>query len=174
MNLLELAYTTDRHNDWLSMAHKLGAGHYAEDIVQEMYIKLYELPDPQRILDSKNSKALVGYFVYLIIRNMIYNYNKVKNKITKVDLDEVQCEYLEYDYDVDNDIELKLSVVESELKKFSWYDKGIFDLYHTQGLSIRKLSKHSHISASSIFNTLKNGNEKIKQAYNKAKKEGTK
>ena len=156
------------------MAHKLGAGDYAEDIVQEMYIKLYELPDPKRILDSKNSKALVGYFVYLIIRNMIYNYNKVKNKITKVDIDEVESEYTEYDYDADTDFELKLLIVETEIEKFRWYDQKIFDLYHNEGLSIRKLSKHSHISSSSIFNTLKNGNEKIKQAYNKAKKESTK
>lgn len=170
MNLLELAYTTDRHKDWLAMAIKLGAGNYAEDVVQEMYIKLYELPDPQRILDSKNSKALVGYFVYLIIRNMIYNYNKVNNKIIKVDLENIECNYLEYDHDADADFELKLSVVKTEIEKLHWYDQKIFDLYHNEGLSIRKLSKHSHISASSIFNTLKNGNTKIKQAYNKAKK----
>ena len=174
MNLLELAYTTNRHKDWLAMAHQLGAGHYAEDIVQEMYIKLYELPDPQRILDSKNSQELVGYFVYLIIRNMIYNYNKVKNKITKVDIEQVEYEYIEYDYEFDNEVEFKLFVVETELKKLHWYDQKIFDLYHNEGLSIRKLSKHTKISASSIFNTLKNGNTKIKQAYNKAKKESTK
>lgn len=174
MNLLELPYTTDRHKDWLAMAHKLGAGDYAEDIVQEMYIKLYELPDPQRILDSKNSKALVGYFVYLIIRNMIYNYNKVNNKIIKVDLDNIEFNYLEYDHDADADFELKLSVVKTEIEKLHWYDQKIFDLYHNEGLSIRKLSKHSHISASSIFNTLKNGNTKIKQAYSKAKKKSTK
>ena len=33
------------HNEWLKMAHKFGAGDYAEDIVQEMYIPSPNTPN---------------------------------------------------------------------------------------------------------------------------------
>jgi len=50
----------------------------------------------------------------------------------------------------------------------------LFELYHNEGLSIRKLSKETRISASSIFNTLTNAKSKINEAYNEANKESTK
>jgi hypothetical protein len=64
MNLLEIPYTTSRHNDWIVMAKNLGAGHYSEDIVQEMYIKLSQIKNPERLIDKENPNQIVGFYVY--------------------------------------------------------------------------------------------------------------
>lgn len=164
MNLLELEYTTKRHKDWVSMAQSFGAGSFAEDVVQEMYLKLATISNPERILYKGDE--LNGFYIYVIIKNLVYDLHRVKKQVTLVSLDEIKnLTFKEYDPSLDNDFEEKIKLIETEVEGWHWYDKQLFKLYHHKEMSIRKLSKETKISTSSIFNTLKNGKEKIKQVH---------
>ena len=58
------------------MAHSFGAGDYAEDIVQEMYIRLNKyVEDPERIMYKDEPNKL---FVWVTLRNMVRNFQNKK------------------------------------------------------------------------------------------------
>ena len=44
-----------------------------------------------------------------------------------------------------------------------WYDKKIFNIHFYKQMSMRKISRETKISLSSIFNTLSNGKKKIRE-----------
>lgn len=158
MKVSNFEYATKRHKDWLSMAHKLGAGDFAEDVVQEMYLKLLELKNPEKIM--YNQTELNGFYIYIIIKNLVYDLKKAQTKYTMVSVDEVinLCDDSPED---EHEFMLKIETLNNETEKWYWYDKMLFNIYHSTGMSIRKLSQETNISASSIFNTLKVCKEKI-------------
>ena len=171
MKLLDIAYTTERHKDWVQMASNLGAGHYAEDIVQEMYIKLSQIKNPERLIDKKNPNQIVGFYVYTIIRSLIVDLQRIQKRTQMVSIESIRAlKASDVDMEFEAEFTKKLDAVEQAKDQMNWYDLKLFELYHNEGLSIRKLSKETRISASSIFNTLRNAKSEIQQAYDKAKK----
>jgi RNA polymerase sigma factor (sigma-70 family) len=171
MNLLEIPYTTSRHNDWIVMAKNLGAGHYSEDIVQEMYIKLSQIKNPERLIDKENPNQIVGFYVYTIIRSLIVDLQRIQKRTQMVSIESIRAlKASEIDLEFETEFTKKLDAVEQAKDQMNWYDLKLFELYHNEGLSIRKLSKETRISASSIFNTLRNAKIEIHEAYDKAKK----
>ena len=170
MKLLEIAYTTERHKDWVQMATNLGAGHYAEDIVQEMYIKLSQIKNPERLIDKKNPNQIVGFYVYTIIRSLIVDLQRIQKRTQMVSIESIRAlKASDVDMEFEAEFTKKLDAIEQVKDQMNWYDLKLFELYHNEGLSIRKLSKETRISASSIFNTLRNAKSEINEAY-KAKK----
>ena len=170
MKLLEIAYTTERHKDWVQMATNLGAGHYAEDIVQEMYIKLSQIKNPERLIDKKNPNQIVGFYVYTIIRSLIVDLQRIQRRTQMVSIESIRAlKASDVDMEFEAEFTKKLDAIEQAKDQMNWYDLKLFELYHNEGLSIRKLSKETRISASSIFNTLRNAKSEIHEAY-KAKK----
>jgi RNA polymerase sigma factor (sigma-70 family) len=166
MKLLEIAYTTERHKDWVQMATNLGAGHYAEDIVQEMYIKLSQIKNPERLIDKKNPNQLVGFYVYTIIRSLIVDLQRIQKRTQMVSIESIRAlKASDVDMEFEAEFNKKLDAVEQAKDEMNWYDLKLFELYHNEGLSIRKLSKETRISASSIFNTLRNAKSEIHEAY---------
>lgn len=160
MKANQIQYAIKRHQDWLSMARKLGADDYCEDVVQEMYLKLLELKNLDIIM--YNETELNGFYIYVIIKNLVFDLNKAKSKYQMVSIDEVlniqQDENLiEYEHSFIQ----KIETLKNETEKWYWYDKMLFNIYHSTGMSIRKLSQETNISASSIFNTLKVCKQKI-------------
>ena len=171
MKLLDIAYTTERHKDWVQMATNLGAGHYAEDIVQEMYIKLSQIKNPERLIDKKNPNQIVGFYVYTIIRSLIVDLQRIQKRTQMVSIESIRAlKASDVDMEFETEFTKKLDAVEQAKDQMNWYDLKLFELYHNEGLSIRKLSKETRISASSIFNTLRNAKSEIHEAYDKAKK----
>ena len=171
MKLLDIAYTTERHKDWVQMATNLGAGHYAEDIVQEMYIKLSQIKNPERLIDKKNPNQIVGFYVYTIIRSLIVDLQRIQKRTQMVSIESIRAlKASDVDMEFEAEFTKKLDAVEQAKDQMNWYDLKLFELYHNEGLSIRKLSKETRISASSIFNTLRNAKSEIHEAYDKAKK----
>ena len=166
MKLLEIAYTTERHKDWVQMASNLGAGHYAEDIVQEMYIKLSQIKNPERLIDKKNPNQIVGFYVYTIIRSLIVDLQRIQKRTQMVSIESIRAlKASDVDMEFEAEFTKKLDAIEQAKDQMNWYDLKLFELYHNEGLSIRKLSKETRISASSIFNTLRNAKSEINEAY---------
>jgi len=155
--------------------------HLVEDIVQEMYLRMYKYVEtPDKILFENNE--INTYYIYVTLRNMYIDYNKVKQRIPMVyevvDLDDpalVNYDVVEYELlmkDLVDDIW-------SEVDSWYWYDQKMFRVYMETQLSMRDISRETTISLRSIFNTIKNGKQRIKdkfeadyQAHKKVTQEG--
>lgn len=160
------------HDDWIRLALSLGAGSMAQDIVQDMYIKVIEKYDdqPEKII---RDGRLNTYFIYVVLRNMIFDEHRKKAKDVVMYLDKNVQDWMNqipdtpYNYQQDADIELRLECAQEEIKNWHWYNQKLWNTYHQQNITMRKLSKETTISLSSIFNTIKNGRQSIKKAYKK-------
>lgn len=172
MELLELLAT--KHKDWVRMVRSFGCPeHLAEDMVQEMYLRLHRYSvEPEKIMykDEVNT-----FFVYVTLRNLWVDYTKVKKRIEFFD----QAPKDTYgQYYPSQEVELQELVEEiwKEVKSWHWYDEKLFSIYVQTEMSMRDLSKETKISLRSIFNTIKNGKERIqtscKEAYDSYKEAG--
>ena len=167
--LLEIL--ADKHDHWINEAKNLGAGDFAADIVQEMYVRLYiYVDDPKRIMYDVDE--INTFYVYITLRNMVSSLHKSQMRFKIVrgqEMDRLCAEIADDEYNVedDEDFEHKIQMIHKEVKKWHWYDRQMWELYYNSELSIRKLAKETKISTSSIFNTLKNGKEKIRKKHTK-------
>jgi RNA polymerase sigma factor (sigma-70 family) len=152
------------------MARSFGANKdVAEDLVQEMYLRLYDYVDNvDRIM--YNEKEVNTFFVYVTLRNLYGYLMKAKSRITIVEIDELSDELLFEEANIEAEhrmVELYDQIWES-VDDWHWYDKKLFDIYHNGDMSIRKLSEETNISARSIWNTLDNGRKRIQEAHKEA------
>lgn len=166
MTVLDLL--AKHHNEWLKMAHKFGAGNYAEDIVQEMYIRLNKyIETPERIMYKNQPNKL---FVWVTLRNMVRTYQKKSDLlIYSGDMVEYDVEEEQYDTVEAEGFERLIDKVWEIMEDQHWYDQKMFEIYHTTDMSMRDIEKETGISLFSIFDTLRKSKEyvyeKIKEDY---------
>tara|TARA_R110002124_G_C8932590_1_gene512138 strand:- start:1506 stop:2078 length:573 start_codon:yes stop_codon:yes gene_type:complete len=168
------------HKEWVQIAKNLGAKDYAEDIVQESYLKIIKYADNKNVYSNgKYSKA----YMYFTIRSVFLNYIKLKNKVHKIQIEEfykdeefteIQAKYIER-FTSSNDLNKEdafwrlCEKMDNELNTWHWYDKSIYELYRDTDLSIRGMASETKISPVNIFHTLKKGKnimrDKFKEDY---------
>jgi RNA polymerase sigma factor (sigma-70 family) len=155
----------EKHIDWIKMVQSFGCDpNLAEDIVQEMYLRLYKyVNDPERIMYGKEVNT---YFVYITLRNMYNTIKKMQSKVSFVSIDEVAEELIfeETNYEEFESFDHLINNIWEDVEDWHWYDKKLFEIYHKSPMSIRTIAEETKISARSIFNTLKNGRERIQGA----------
>lgn len=146
-----------RHDEWVAMAKTLNAP-APEDLVQDMYLRIHRyVKDPERIMYGEQVNT---FFVFVTLRNL--NNTQIKNnKYTPLEFDlqapqdDMQLE------EAFNDLFEKLW---TEVASWHWYDRKLFEYYHNNPkATIQKIADQSNISARSIWNTLNNGKQKIKE-----------
>lgn len=160
-----LALVAKQHKEWIRIVKSLGEYDYSEDIVQEAYIALSKYSSEEKII--KNGSVNRGY-MYFTLRSLTFQFYNKKRKINKVSLDDYH-----YNIEIPSDdnienieaFEKVCNLIDQESDKWHWYDKKLFDLYKDTDLSIRKIAAVTHISWVSIFNTLKNCKQKIKDKH---------
>ena len=102
--------------------------------------------------------------MYFTLRTTYYLFYNQKKKVRKVSIDDGILQLIQSDNIKENDAYNKIcQKVDDELENWHWYDKKLFILYRDSGLSIRKLAAETKISWVSIFNTLKNAKNIIKE-----------
>ena len=158
-----LKIVAEQHSEWIKIVHSFGEYNYAEDLVQEMYLALIKYAKPEKII--KDGKANRGY-VFFTLRSIFYQYYNKKKKINKVSLD--NDEYLiqipdDTDYQEQEAFYKICKMIDQEAETWHWYDRKLFKLYRDTDLSIRKIAEVTSISWVSIFNTLKNCKEELKE-----------
>ena len=150
------------HDDYVRMVRSMGEDFYAEDIVQEFYIKLSKYCKVEQIL-RKDGKVNTSY-VYFILRNIFLDFQKQKNRFYKVPIDETNITGVNYTYKSESDgLTALIKRVEAESENWHWYDRDLFKHYFKSGKSMRELSEETRISTSSIFQTIKYCKAKIKE-----------
>lgn len=156
----------EKHSDWVNMAKSFGVSpEDANELVQQMYIRITDyVGDPKKILYNKTE--VNTYYVYVTLRNLYLSKHHQGKKNTI---------YLDDQKDID-EILLPESVEQQKInfdkifekidritQDWYWYDKKIFNIHFYNQMSMRKISRETKISLSSIFNTLSNGKQKIRE-----------
>ena len=166
-----LAKVAEHHKEWVKVVQSFGEYDYAQDIVQETYIALWKYASAEKILDEKG-EVRKGY-VYFTLRSLYFQYYNKKIKITKVPFD--GCWELFDDSNIEehkayNDICL---MIDEEIKNWNSYDMLLFKLYRDNDFSMRDIAKGTTISLISIFHSIKNYKEilrnKFQDQYNEYK-----
>lgn len=153
------------------MAKSLGCGDFSEDIVQEMYLRIHKYVDtPSRIMFNDDINKS---FIYITIRNLVYDLNKAQSKSKELIVRGMDIQKLEIqDDEFDDTIDRLNEVVKADMCNWHPYDKILFNYVYQEGVSMRKLARETDISLRSIFNTIKNAKESIKEAATKEGIEG--
>ncbi len=153
------------HKEWIKMVHKFGAGNYAEDIVQEMYIRLNKyVENPERIMYKNQPNKL---FVWVTLRNMTRQFQNKKDLMVYTgDMVEYDVAEEEFDRVQAEGFEKLIDKVWEVMEDLHWYDQKMFEVYHRTDMSMRDIEKETGISLFSIFDTLKNSKEYVKEKIN--------
>ena len=148
----------------------LGGDAYSEDVVQDMYIKVY---NNKNILNHKGE--INKYYVYLALKSVLLDYFRKRSKQNNVNIDDHS--YIQETNGIEREEAYhKLTLkIDEQVNNWHWYDKDLFELYRRSGLSIRKIADETTISWVSIFHTLKDCKGKIREElaedYKKFKEE---
>lgn len=139
-----------KHKLWISYVRKIGETEYPEDIVQEMYIRVMKYKPKFAIENGKVNEK----YIFIMLQNIFLDEikNNSKNRITKTDNDSYINEEL-------------LKQIDNEIETWNWYDKQLFTIYSTTGKSIRTIAKEYNVSYISIFRTLKNRKDKLREKF---------
>ena len=141
------------------------------EIVQQMYVRLIDYVDnPKKIM--YNDKEVNTFYVYVTLRNLyLSGFYKMNKAVLWDPLEFSKLEHLidnsSKTYEEKFEFDKLINKIESEVDKWYWYDKRIFNIHFNDGMSMRKIAKETKISLSSIFNTLSNSKDKIKKKNNK-------
>lgn len=163
MKTLELL--GQKHNTWVEVTMSFGlAQDDAEDIVQDMYIKIHNWleKNDRNATIMYNDSEVNYYFVFKTLRTLFYDYTRKAKRAQKVP--EMASEEVSEDYIYELiDSEINEERLRAALDKMYWYDKKVFDLVYRQGWSMLQLSNVSGISYYSIYRTIQKVKKTIKQ-----------
>ena len=148
------------HKEYVNTIKKFGEDFYAEDLVQEMYI---------RFLNKNKENAVIvngqvnKYYVFLTLRSLFIDFHRQKSKVIKVDVNEIltlqQIDEIEK-HEAFGDL---MQRVQQEMETWHHYDRLLFKLYKDSDMSMREIANETKISLRSIFCTLKHCKERINE-----------
>jgi len=130
----------------------------AKDLTQDVCVIILEYDNEKMCTIIDN-----GHLVFWVARVMLNQYSrsnstfktKYRTYLRSENFDVKNFEYFD-DISWHQERENKLEFINEKLKDLHEYDKLLFQIYFSSGKSIRKLSKESGISVTSIYTTLKN------------------
>jgi len=160
-----LEKVAERHEEWIKIVNSFGEFDFAEDLVQECYLTLYKYADEEKII--KNGVVSRGY-IYFCIRSLYFQYYNSKKKINKVYLDDEEyTQQVEYIDTMDEEVAFNnvCMLIDNHIDNWRWYEKKLFLLYRDTDLSIRGIAAETGISWVSIYNTLKNAKQELKEEF---------
>ena len=137
------------HAKWLRIVKSFGLEEDAEDLVQDMYLKIYNLDN--RYIDTImfNEEEVNHYFIFRILRNMFLDKCKKKKYTTSIEVTSVEPISLDQNYEYKQ----LLDLVNKEIDTWHLYDKRIYDLVLLGGFNMMELSRRTNIDYDAIRRT---------------------
>lgn len=138
------------HKKWVNIVKSFGVINDAEDVVQEMYLKIHKW-------DSKYDKTLMFnetevnyYFIFRVLRNIFLDRCRTERHHTNLD-------YAPEPLSKDVSLEFKeeLELIKDEIKSWHLYDQKIYELVFLENKSMLELSKLTGIDYYSIYRSVK-------------------
>jgi DNA-directed RNA polymerase specialized sigma subunit len=162
------------HKNWIRMVVKMGCPiGIAEDIVQEMYLRLHQYANDGRIM--YNDEEVNRFYVYVTLRNLYYDYYNAKKKVqvfSLIENDESDHNggynpLIDEVYNEEEGIALQKvhDMLSEEIHSWHWYDAKLCNTYFKTDDSLRKLAKETGISVTSLFNSIKNYKQILQQKF---------
>ena len=161
-----LVMLTKYHKEYIQMAKVIGNNdinirNYAEDFVQEAYLKLSRYEDLYDKVITKKGKVSKGY-MFFVLRSIIVNHMKKKSNLkysylsAEYDFEE---KYNMIDYGIDEEL-VAVSKVEDKLynvlkKEAKWFDYELFKKYLKSRKSYDNLSLDTGIGVRTIYMSIK-------------------
>ena len=153
-----------------------------EDIVQDAYIELTELgtkkhkegdkrvnqkykdkPTCERVLTESGEINMVYMWITLKRVSMNHLKKRIKKSEHIIRLGEGFEKSEQEQQENEKAFSLLMNKVEQEMESWHWYDKLLFETYIKDGRSMRGLSSDTQISLTSIFTTLRNCKNRIRE-----------
>ena len=149
-----------QHKDWVRIVNSFGEYFLADDIVQETYLKIIRLNYIDKIVTESINKNIM----WLILRSVYVDHLRDK-KITSVPIDDcLKLSYTDYNLEKHEAFNLIEQKIQEEVDTWHWYDIKLFNLYRNSELSMRDIAEETNISLTSIYNTLKNCKERLRES----------
>tara|TARA_R110000850_G_scaffold127533_1_gene246623 strand:+ start:273 stop:737 length:465 start_codon:yes stop_codon:yes gene_type:complete len=146
-----------KHKTWINIVLSFGCSKtIAEDIVQEMYIKI--LLKLENGLDIMYEDEINYYYIFKVLKTLYIDLKRKGKNIKIINIEDTNLS--QYDYDVDYDE--AYDIVKDELKNMFWYDRKVFEIIN-EGESIADFSRNSYIEYYSLYNTYRKVKEKLKK-----------
>lgn len=143
------------HNKWVRISKSFGLDDDAEDLVQDMYLKINDWKGKYDKTLMFNESEVNHYFIFRVLRNLFLDKCKKKNiEIGMQEYFEPTANYSSFEY------REQLDVIQEEIKSWHLYDRKIYELIYVEGYSMLELSKLTGIDYYSIYRT-KNKIEKL-------------
>tara|TARA_B110000305_G_scaffold226527_1_gene274243 strand:- start:348 stop:863 length:516 start_codon:yes stop_codon:yes gene_type:complete len=161
-----LEIVAEQHNDWIRIVKSFGCNsETAEDIVQEMYIKIH-------ILVSKGTDVMYNeteinhYYIFRTLRSLFIDLTRKQGKIKIVGYDDLYETLISPEFNEIDDVEKFYEIVNNALDTFHWYDEKIYR-YIEGGESIKGLSDKTTISYYSVYNTYNKVKKRLEKLINR-------
>lgn len=160
--LLELS---KHHNNWISIVKSYTNCDYAEDIVQEFYIHVHKSKHTDKIIENNQ---LNKRYIYVILMNMAFQYNRIKSKITKVDLSKIDNLIVFEDSTDSIKADLKLTKkIDSIVSTTDAFNQKLYHLHAIKGKSLRSIGRGADIDKMVLSKSMR----EVKQAIQEQLKE---
>ena len=159
----------------LKLAEKITKGNKvdAQDLVQDLYVIILEY-DQEKIKKIVENGHLVFWSARVLMNQYVRTNSAFKTKYyTKLRTENYDVKNFHYFDGIEELVEFenKLRFVKDKMNNLHEYDKLLFEIYFSSGKSIRKLAKDTGISTTSIYTTLKNVKQYLKDEVESEYKE---
>ena len=144
-----------KHKTWINIVLSFGCSKtIAEDIVQEMYIKIQL--KLEKGLDIMYKDEINYYYIFKTLRTLFLDLKRKGKNISMIPLDNVHL--------INNDVNYDESYekVKQALNQMWWYDRKVFEIINN-GESIAEFSRKSYIQYYSLYNTYRKVKDKLKK-----------
>ena len=170
----DLEKVARNHSLWVRMVVNLGCNpSIAEDIVQEMYLKVNRLIESGKnvMYDDESANR---FYIFLTLKSMYFDYKRTRSKYQFFEIlenDEANGVYESSSVYSGVDLEEQeaftriYNKILDEINSWDFYNKNLCIAFFTTGLSLDKLVKELGIGRSSLYNSIKNYRDIIKEKF---------
>jgi len=138
----------------------------AEDLVQEMYIKIQKLLEKGVTNDIMYYDEINYYYIFKTLKSLFIDFKRKGKNIEKFSLDEPLNESINnyYKYNVCDIINYdeEYKKIKSSLSRMYWYDRKVYEIIE-EGETLAELSRQSKIQYYSLYNTYNKVKKKLKK-----------
>jgi DNA-directed RNA polymerase specialized sigma24 family protein len=157
----------EKNEIWIDIVQSFGCTkETAEDIVQEMYIKIQKtLKNGVAVDIMYNGEEINYYYIFKCLNSIFIDLKRREKNRTMVSIEDYEKLGVKWGLDLEVNFEQAYSKMQIELKKMYWYDRKVFEIINS-GESIAELSRQSDIPYYSLYNTYHKVKDKLKKIYN--------
>lgn len=136
------------HSKWIEVAKLFGIKDFAEDIVQEMYLKVHK----SKIVSERNYKG----YVYMIIRNLCYDYHR--NTYYNIEIDQnITPDTLS------TDGRLLWLDIQKALHELPLFERQVIQLHNIEEISLSELKRETGVCKMKMSRAKNSAIEKLKE-----------